>query len=207
MVVIGAQYASGRRNNLAISNEARTAAAIRAECSTTGHGTSPRRSFTISSLRRADSACEHRVGAGNSDVPNIGLERVQCLAGMSNIALDCGHHFLDVTGEYQLSHGQRETHGLRPVGMRRYRKSIWIGHYINERGPRMLQRLLKPRGQINGVFDSYTHHADRLGKLREVWIFQVRLIVGHSRGFHLEFHHPESAVVEHKDLDGEVILR
>src|SRR5580704_12643278 len=124
-----------------------------------------------------------------STTSNIGLERVQCLAGMSNIALDGGHDFINVTGKYQFPHGQREAHGLRPVGMRRYRKSIRIGHYINERRPRMLQRLLETRGQISGVFDSYTHHADGLGKLREVWILQVRLIVGKSSGFHLQLHH------------------
>src|SRR5271169_7067789 len=126
---------------------------------------------------------------------------------MSNIAFDCVYNFFEVPGEYHLSETQREAHGLRPVGMRRYRESVWIGHYINERGPRMLQRLLEARSQIRGVFDSYTHHADGFGKLREVWILQVRLIVGKSTGFHLEFHHPQSAVVEHKDLNGEVVLR
>src|SRR5579864_3130641 len=71
----------------------------------------------------------------------------------------------------------------------------------------MLQRLLKARSQICGVFDSYTHHADGFGKLREVWILVVRLEVRKSRGFHLEFHHSESAVVEYKYLNGEVVLR
>src|ERR1700722_12552280 len=101
---------------------------------------------------------------------------------MSNIALDRGQHFFDVPGEHHLSHGQREAHGLRPVRMRRNRKSIWIGHYVDERGTRMLERLLDSRGQIKGVFDSYTHDADGFGKLGEVWIFQVRLKVGKPRG-------------------------
>src|SRR5580658_2134535 len=139
-----------------------------------------------------------------SAISDFGLDRVQCRAGMSDIALDGGHHFLDVPGKHHLSHGQRESHGLRPVRMRRDRKSIWIGHYINERRPRMLQRLLDSRAQISGVFDSYTHDADGFGKLREVRILQVRLEVWQSRGFHLKFHHPEDAVVEHKDLNRQV---
>src|ERR1700674_4477220 len=64
MVVIGAQYASERRHHRATSNEATTTAAVRTECTTTGHGTSPRRSFTTFSLRRGDSLYEDRVGAG-----------------------------------------------------------------------------------------------------------------------------------------------
>src|ERR1700685_1263407 len=108
---------------------------------------------------------------------------------MPNIALDCGHHFLDVPGEHQLSHGQREANGLRSVRMRRYGKSICVGHYINERRPRMLQRLRDARGQISGVFDSYAHYADGFGELREVWLLQVGLKVWKSPGFHLELHH------------------
>src|ERR1700678_2493133 len=126
---------------------------------------------------------------------------------MSNIPFNCVHNFIEIPGEYHLSHGQREAHGLRAVGMRRYRKSIWIGHYINERGPRMLQRLLDARGQISRVFDSYTHHADGLGKFGEVWILQICLIIGKSAGFHLEFHHSESAIVKHQYLYREVVLR
>ena len=38
-VVIGAQYASGSRNSRATNNEASAAAAVRAECSKTGHRT------------------------------------------------------------------------------------------------------------------------------------------------------------------------
>src|SRR5580658_11100179 len=109
---------------------------------------------------------------------------------MSNIAFDGVYNVIEVSSEYHLSQGQRKADGLRPVSMRRYRKSIRIGHHINKRRPLMLQRLLEPRGQISRVFDSYTHHADGFSNLREVWILQVRLIVGHSRGFHLEFHHP-----------------
>src|SRR6202050_459797 len=131
-----------------------------------------------------------------STISNIGLERVQCLAGMSNIALDRGHHFFDVPGENHLSHGQGEAHGLRPVGMRRYRKSICIAHHVNERGPRMLQRLLDAGGQISGVFDSYTHDADGFGELGKVWILEVRLKVWKSPGFHLQLHHSQGAVVE-----------
>ncbi len=41
----------------------------------------------------------------------------------------------------------------------------------------MLKRSLQARGHIGWVFDSYTHHADRLGELGKVWILQVRLIV------------------------------
>src|ERR1700728_2776796 len=125
---------------------------------------------------------------------------------MSNIAFDGVYNLVEVPGEYHLSQSQREAYGLRPVGMGRYRKSIWIGHYIDQRGPWMLERLLESRSQISGVFDSYAHHADGLGKLREVWILQVRLIVGKSSGFHLEFHHPQSAVVEHQDLNRQVVL-
>src|ERR1700740_3808056 len=97
---------------------------------------------------------------------------------MSNVALDCGHYFFDVAREHHLSHGQSKARGLRPVGMRRYRESVCIGDYINERGPFVLQRLPETRGHIRGVFDSYTHHADGFGTLGEVWILEVRLIVG-----------------------------
>src|SRR5580658_7246798 len=141
-----------------------------------------------------------------SPISKIGLDRLQGLADMSNVALDCGHYFFDVAREHHLSHGQREAHGLRSVGMRRYRESIGISDYINERGPLMLQRLLEARGHIRGVFDSYTHHADGFGKLGEVWILQIRLIVGKACGFHLEFHHTQSAVVEHEYLNREVVL-
>src|SRR5580704_18688000 len=105
---------------------------------------------------------------------------------MSDVAFDRGHYFLDVPGEHQFSHGQREAHGLRFIGMRRYRESIWIGDYINERRPRMLQRLLDARGQISGVFDSHSHDPDGFGKLREVWILEVGLKVWKSSGFHFE---------------------
>ena len=71
----------------------------------------------------------------------------------------------------------------------------------------MLQRLLDARSQISGVFDSYTHYADGFGKLREVWILQIRLKVGKSPGFHLQFHHSQGAVVEHHHFDREVVLR
>src|ERR1700685_254394 len=126
---------------------------------------------------------------------------------MSNIARDGVLNFFEVPGEHHLSNGQRDTHGLRPVGMRRYRKRIWIGDYIDERGPRVLQRLLEARGQISGILDSYTHHADGFGKLREVWILQVRLKVWKSPGFHLQLHHSQGAVVEHHHFDREVVLR
>src|SRR5277367_3076347 len=142
-----------------------------------------------------------------STISNIGLDRLQRLADMSNISFNCVYDFFEVPGEHHLSETQREAHCLRPVGMRRYRESVWIGHYVNERGPRMLQCFLETRGQIRGVFDSYTHHADGFGKLREVWILQVRLKVRKSPGFHLEFHHPQSTVVEHEYLNWEVVLR
>src|ERR1700678_4741944 len=56
------------------------------------------------------------------------------------------------------------------------------------------------------VFDSYTHQPDLLSQLREIRVLQIRLIVEYSVDFHLQFHHPESAVVEHDDFDREIVL-
>ena len=36
---------------------------------------------------------------------------------MSNIALDRGHHFVDVSGKDHLSKGQREAHGLGAISV------------------------------------------------------------------------------------------
>jgi len=125
---------------------------------------------------------------------------------MSNVSFNRVHNFVEVPGKYHFPQSQREAHRLRLVSMRRYRKSIWIGHDIDERGALVLQSLLEARGYIRGVLDSYTHHADGFGNLGEVWILEVRLIVGKSCGFHLEFHHSQSAVVEHQYLNREVVL-
>ncbi len=71
----------------------------------------------------------------------------------------------------------------------------------------MLKRLLDSRRDIRRVFDSYSHDADGLGEFCKVRILQVRLKVGKARDLHLHFHHAKRAVVEHHELDGEVVLR
>ncbi len=73
-----------------------------------------------------------------STISKSGLDRLQRLADMSNIAFDGVDNFVEVAGENHLSHGQRESDGLRLIGVRRYRKSIWISDDIDQRGPGML---------------------------------------------------------------------
>src|SRR6266404_3970057 len=53
-VVIGAQYASGSRNNRAASSDATAATAVRAECTNTGHSVHSTRSLIMSTHRRDD---------------------------------------------------------------------------------------------------------------------------------------------------------
>src|SRR6201993_982685 len=91
--------------------------------------------------------------------------------------------------------------------MGRYGKRIWIGHYINYRGTRMLKRVFNTRRDIRRVLDSYSHDADGLGEFCEIRILQVRLIVGKARHLHFDFYHSQCTVVEHEELDGEVVLR
>src|SRR6266850_799281 len=125
---------------------------------------------------------------------------------MSDVCLYSVHDLVDMPGEYELHHCDAKTIHLIGSNVRRKRECVRVGDGIDQRRAGMLERLLNSRADIVGIFDSDAHYAYRLCEPGEIRVLQVCLPVRQARGFHLELHHSERAVVEEEDLYWQIVL-